>query len=73
MSSSKWVGNPSNSSAKHKEPAVDEINLGVRDMGLNSEQNDGWEVYARKPKNKGGKRAGKEWSPQNPTTKTWGK
>ncbi|PHT36552.1 hypothetical protein CQW23_24252 [Capsicum baccatum] len=27
-------------------------------MGLNSAQNDGWEVYARKPKNKGGKRAG---------------
>ncbi|PHT36555.1 hypothetical protein CQW23_24255 [Capsicum baccatum] len=73
MSSSKWVGNPSNSSAKHKEPAVDEINLGVRDMVLNSEQNDGWEVYATKPKYKGGKRAGKEWSPQNPTTKTWGK
>ncbi|PHU05275.1 hypothetical protein BC332_26097 [Capsicum chinense] len=41
-------------------------------MGLNSEQNDGWEVYARKPKNKGGKRAGKECSPENPTTKTWG-
>ncbi|PHU05272.1 hypothetical protein BC332_26094 [Capsicum chinense] len=48
MSSSKWVGNPSNSSAKQKEQVVDEINLGVRDMGLNSEQNDGWEVYARK-------------------------
>ncbi|PHT36537.1 hypothetical protein CQW23_24237 [Capsicum baccatum] len=71
MSSSKWVGNLSNSSAKQKEQAVDEINLGVRDMGLNSEQNDGWEVYARKPKNKVGKRAGKEWSPHNPTTKTW--
>ncbi|PHT36541.1 hypothetical protein CQW23_24241 [Capsicum baccatum] len=62
MSSSKWVGNPSNSSAKQKEQAANEINLGVRDMGLNSEQNDGWEVYARKPKNKGGKRAEKEWS-----------
>ncbi|KAF3615598.1 hypothetical protein FXO38_35025 [Capsicum annuum] len=33
-------------------------------MGLNSEQNDGWEVYARKPKNKGGKRAEKECSSQ---------
>ncbi|KAF3669687.1 hypothetical protein FXO37_08903 [Capsicum annuum] len=33
-------------------------------MGLNSEQNDGWEVYARKPKNKGGKRAVKECSSQ---------
>ncbi|PHT70757.1 hypothetical protein T459_25861 [Capsicum annuum] len=64
MSSSKWVGNLSTSSAKQKEQAVDEINLGVRDMGLNSEQNDGWEVYARKPKNKGGKRGGKECSSQ---------
>ncbi|KAM3287983.1 hypothetical protein P3S67_021413 [Capsicum chacoense] len=64
MSSCKWVGNPSNSSAKQKEPAVNEINLGVRDMGLNSAQNYGWEVYARKPKNKGGKRAEKECSSQ---------
>ncbi|PHT70754.1 hypothetical protein T459_25858 [Capsicum annuum] len=64
MSSSKWFFNPSNSSAKQKEQAVDEINVGVRDMGLNSEQNDGWEVYARKPKNKGGKRAGKQCSSQ---------
>ncbi|XP_047254596.1 protein SUPPRESSOR OF GENE SILENCING 3-like [Capsicum annuum] len=72
MSSSKWVGNPSNSSAKQKAPTVDEINLGVQDMGLNSEQNDGWEVYARKPKNRGGNTTGKQWSPQNPSTKAWG-
>ncbi|KAF3615596.1 hypothetical protein FXO38_35023 [Capsicum annuum] len=51
----------------------DEINLVFRYMGLNSEKNDGWEVYARKPQNKGGKRAGKEWSPQNPSTKAWAK
>ncbi|PHT36554.1 hypothetical protein CQW23_24254 [Capsicum baccatum] len=31
-------------------------------MGLTSEQNDGWKVYARKPKNKGGKSTGKECS-----------
>ncbi|PHT47975.1 hypothetical protein CQW23_12183 [Capsicum baccatum] len=73
MSSSKWVGSP-NSSAKQKAtstPTVDEINLGVGDMGLNSEQNDGWEVYARKPKNKGSC-AGKQFSPQNPSPKPWG-
>ncbi|PHU05270.1 hypothetical protein BC332_26092 [Capsicum chinense] len=51
----------------------DEINLVVRYMGLNSKKNDGWEVYARKPQNKGGKSAGKEWSPQNPSTKSWAK
>ncbi|PHT36532.1 hypothetical protein CQW23_24232 [Capsicum baccatum] len=72
MSSSKWVGNPSNKSAKQKVPAIDEINLGVQDMGLNSKQNDGWEVYARKPKNRGGNSTGKQWSPQTPSTKAWG-
>lgn len=75
MSSSKWVGKPSNSSEKQKgtsTPTVDEINLGVGDMGLNTEQNDGWEVYARKPKNKGGSNAGKQWAPQNPSPKAWG-
>ncbi|PHU05265.1 hypothetical protein BC332_26087 [Capsicum chinense] len=51
----------------------DEINLIVRYMGLNSEQNDGWKVHARKPQNKGGKSDGKEWSPQNPSTKAWAK
>ncbi|PHU06905.1 hypothetical protein BC332_23394 [Capsicum chinense] len=40
-------------------------------MGLNSEQNNGWEVYARKPKNKESS-ARKQWSPQNPNPKTWG-
>lgn len=75
MSSSKWVGKPSNSSEKQKAtstPTVDEINLGVGDMCLNSEQNDGWEVCARKPKNKGGSSAGKQWAPQNPSPKAWG-
>ncbi|KAF3658126.1 hypothetical protein FXO38_11427 [Capsicum annuum] len=42
-------------------------------MGMNSEQNDGWEVYARKPQNKGGKSAGKDWSPQNLSIKAWAK
>ncbi|PHU05267.1 hypothetical protein BC332_26089 [Capsicum chinense] len=51
----------------------DEINLVVRYLGLNSEQNDGWEVYATKPQNKGGKSAGKEWSPQNLSIKAWAK
>nr|AHV82104.1 suppressor of gene silencing 3 [Nicotiana benthamiana] len=75
MSSSKGVGK---SSAKQKAicetttPTVDEISLGVGDMGFNSEQNDGWEVYARKTKNKSGSSAGKQWVPQNPSQKTWG-
>ncbi|KAK4721489.1 hypothetical protein R3W88_011722 [Solanum pinnatisectum] len=75
MSSSKWVGKPSNSSEKQKAsstPTVEEINRGVGDIGLNSEQNEGWEVYARKPKNKGGSSAGKQWAPQNPSPKAWG-
>ncbi|XP_059308353.1 protein SUPPRESSOR OF GENE SILENCING 3 [Lycium ferocissimum] len=63
----------SNSSAKQKgisTPTVDEINVGVGVMGLNSEQNEGWEVYARKPKNKS---AGKQRVPQNPSAKAaWG-
>ncbi|KAH0682831.1 hypothetical protein KY290_021418 [Solanum tuberosum] len=75
MSSSKWVGKPSNSSEKQKAsstPTVEEINRGVGDIGLNSEQNEGWEVYARKPKNKGGSSAGRQWAPQNPSPKAWG-
>ncbi|KAJ8563155.1 hypothetical protein K7X08_031607 [Anisodus acutangulus] len=61
----------SNSAAKQKGiSTVDDINEGVRDMGLNVEQNDGWEVCARKPKNKV---AGKQWVPQNPNPKAaWG-
>ncbi|TMW97004.1 hypothetical protein EJD97_006393 [Solanum chilense] len=75
MSFSKRVGKPSNSSEKQKAsstPTVEEINRGVGDIGLNSEQNEGWEVYARKPKNKGGSSAGKQWAPQNPSPKAWG-
>ncbi|PHT36550.1 hypothetical protein CQW23_24250 [Capsicum baccatum] len=30
-------------------------------------------MYARKPQNKGGKSVGKEWSPQNSSTKAWAK
>ncbi|XP_019257312.1 PREDICTED: protein SUPPRESSOR OF GENE SILENCING 3-like isoform X3 [Nicotiana attenuata] len=78
MSSSKRVGKSSNSSGKQKAicettttPMVDDINVGVEDMGLNSDQNDGWIVCARKSKNKGGSSsAGKKpWIPQNPAPK----
>nr|XP_016509673.1 PREDICTED: protein SUPPRESSOR OF GENE SILENCING 3-like isoform X1 [Nicotiana tabacum] len=78
MSSSKRVGKSSNSSGKQKAicettttPTVDDINVGVEDMGLNSDQNDGWIVCSRKSKNKGGSSSAgmKQWISQNPTPK----
>ncbi|XP_075090135.1 protein SUPPRESSOR OF GENE SILENCING 3-like [Nicotiana tabacum] len=60
-SRNKGIAKPCNSSAKQKAicetsttPTVDDINVGVEDMGLNSDKKDGWVGCARKSKNKGG-------------------
>ncbi|KAG5604498.1 hypothetical protein H5410_025990 [Solanum commersonii] len=77
-SSNKGVGMPGNESAKQKTTSetfgVDEINVGVGDLGVKSDQNDGWLVCARESKNNDGSSSAgkKQWIPQNPTSKSWG-
>lgn len=80
MSSGKRVGKPfragiSDLSTKGKgiseesSPVVDQLSHGVADIKLDSTtQDDGWEVYAKKSKNK----AAKPWGAQNPNSKAWG-
>ncbi|KAK4715828.1 hypothetical protein R3W88_014166 [Solanum pinnatisectum] len=77
-SSNKGVEKPGNESAKQKTTSetfgVDEINVGVGDLGVKSDQNDGWLVCARESKNNDGSSSAgkKQWIPQNPTSKSWG-
>ncbi|CAN0865154.1 Protein SUPPRESSOR OF GENE SILENCING 3 [Linum grandiflorum] len=50
-----------------------DLNQGVADMKLNSAQTDGdWEVYTKKPKNKGGNNNSKGWGSQSANSKGWG-
>ncbi|KAK4357881.1 hypothetical protein RND71_023491 [Anisodus tanguticus] len=78
-SNNKGAWRSSNSLAKQKAisetSTVDGINVGVGDLGFNSDQNDGWVVCARKSKNKGGSSSlgKKPWIPQNPISESWGK
>ncbi|CAK9156052.1 unnamed protein product [Ilex paraguariensis] len=53
-------------------PQVDQLSHGVEDLSLNSSQDDGWEVYAKKSKNRAGSSAAKPWSSQNSNAKAWG-
>lgn len=77
-SSNKGVGKPGNESEKKKTTSetfgVDEINVGVGDLGIKSDQNDEWLVCARESKNNDGSSSAgkKQWIPQNPTSKSWG-
>lgn len=80
MSSGRGVGNPNNDpSAKGKgisgasSPSVDQLSHNMADVNLNSGQDDGeWEV-ARKPKNRAGSSAAKQWGSQsNNNSRAWG-
>jgi hypothetical protein len=79
MSSGRGVGNPNNDpSAKGKgvsgvsSPSVDQLSNNMADINLNSAQDDGeWEV-ARKPKNRAGSSAAKQWGSQsNNNSRAW--
>ncbi|KAG8373214.1 hypothetical protein BUALT_Bualt11G0000300 [Buddleja alternifolia] len=80
MSSRKGVGNPSSAGTSSKgkstadvsNPGVDQITHGVSDMNVNSAQDEGWEVYGKKSKNRSGSNAAKQWGPQHSSSKTWG-
>uniref|UniRef100_A0A3Q7GD68 XS domain-containing protein n=1 Tax=Solanum lycopersicum TaxID=4081 RepID=A0A3Q7GD68_SOLLC len=65
-SSNKGVEKPGNESAKQKTTSetygVDEVNVGVGDLSVKSDQNDG---FLRSGAGK------KQWIPQNPTSKSW--
>ncbi|PON84003.1 Zinc finger-XS domain containing protein [Trema orientale] len=64
------------SSASSKGKNVEQLSHGVADITLDSQQDDGWEVIARKSKNRAGSTAAKQWLPQNnnpnPNPKPWG-
>nr|GME18682.1 protein SUPPRESSOR OF GENE SILENCING 3-like [Ipomoea batatas] len=74
MSSSKGGGKPFYSPPTKKTSAatsnlmVDQLNCGVADLSFKSKQDDGQEVYVKKPKS----RAGKQPMLQASTAKVWG-
>ncbi|XP_047949802.1 protein SUPPRESSOR OF GENE SILENCING 3-like [Salvia hispanica] len=73
--SSRGVGYPSDPSLKGKSTADvsnSSIDHGVSDMNVNSTEDDGWQEYGKKPKNRNKNNASKQWVPQHSTPKEWG-
>nr|XP_027075041.1 protein SUPPRESSOR OF GENE SILENCING 3-like [Coffea arabica] len=83
MSSRKVGGRPSSggpvsSSPKGKNTSealnheIEQLSHDVNDVSLDSAQDDGWEVYTKKSKNKAGSSAPKQWASQNSNPRAWG-
>ncbi|XP_061376109.1 protein SUPPRESSOR OF GENE SILENCING 3 [Gastrolobium bilobum] len=87
MSSKRGVGRPSaminnddlsskGKSISDSHPEFEQLTQGIADVNLDSGgQDDGeWEVYARKPKNRAGSSAPKQWGPpaHNSNPRAWG-
>ncbi|KAK2977705.1 hypothetical protein RJ640_026845 [Escallonia rubra] len=53
---------------------INQLTDSVADVSLDSAQDDGWEVYSRKPKGRAGGNGAKSWAPapQNSSSKAWG-
>ncbi|GJT34321.1 protein suppressor of gene silencing 3 [Tanacetum coccineum] len=52
---------------------VDQLNQGVQDVNLGSNEDGGWATYSKKNKNKAGNGAGSnQWASQNPKPNPWG-
>lgn len=51
---------------------VSQLTHDVSDISLDNAQNDGWEVYVKKSKNKAGSSAGKQWAQQSSNSRAWG-
>ncbi|KAK3012698.1 hypothetical protein RJ639_009854 [Escallonia herrerae] len=53
---------------------INQLTDGVADVSLDSAQDDGWEVYSRKPRGRAGGSSAKSWAPapQNSNSKAWG-
>ncbi|KAL0293176.1 UNVERIFIED_CONTAM: protein SUPPRESSOR OFSILENCING 3 [Sesamum radiatum] len=83
MSSRKGIVYPSNggtsdpsfkgkSTSDVTNPGIDQLSHGVSDMNVNSPQDDGWEVYGKKSRNRTGSNSSKQWGPQHSSSKAWG-
>ncbi|KAK6118459.1 hypothetical protein DH2020_047876 [Rehmannia glutinosa] len=83
MSSRKGVVNPSGAgssdpSFKGKNTSdvygdgIAQLSHAVSDMNVNSAQDDGWEEYGKKSKNRNRSNASKQWGPQHSSSKAWG-
>ncbi|KAL2246489.1 protein SUPPRESSOR OF GENE SILENCING 3 [Sesamum indicum] len=83
MSSRKGIVYPSNggtsdpsfkgkSTSDVSNPGIDQLSHGVSDMNVNSAQDDGWEVYGKKSRNRTGSNSSKQWGPQHSSSKAWG-
>ncbi|PWA88215.1 XS domain-containing protein [Artemisia annua] len=52
---------------------VDQLNQGVQDVNLGSNEDGGWATYSKKNKNKAGNGTGSnQWASQNPKANPWG-
>lgn len=79
MNSRKGNGNPSDPSVKGKSaavdsnPSIDQLSSAVSDINVNATQDDGWEEYGKKSKNKNKSNASRQWVSQNSSApKAWG-
>ncbi|KAL3818771.1 hypothetical protein ACJIZ3_004676 [Penstemon smallii] len=53
-------------------PGIDKLTHGVSDMSMNSEQDDGWEVYGKKSKNRTASSSVKQSGHPQSSSKAWG-
>ncbi|KAK4486024.1 hypothetical protein RD792_008686 [Penstemon davidsonii] len=53
-------------------PGIDKLTHGVSDMSMNSTQDDGWEVYGKKSKNRTANSSVKQSGPPQSSSKAWG-
>ncbi|KAI3462340.1 hypothetical protein Pfo_019003 [Paulownia fortunei] len=83
MSSRKGLGNSSSagifdpsfkgkSTSDVSNAGIDQLSHGVSDMNVSSAQDDGWEEYGKKSKNRNRSNASKQWGPQHSSSKAWG-
>ncbi|XP_057777290.1 protein SUPPRESSOR OF GENE SILENCING 3-like [Salvia miltiorrhiza] len=83
MNSRKGIGNPSGavtsdpsvkgeSKADVSNSSIDQLSRGVSDMNINPTNDDGWEEYGKKSKNKNKNNASRQLVPQHSTPKAWG-
>lgn len=84
MSSGKWGCNPSSTGASGQSfkgkgvsnvcsPGDEQLSHSMSDLNLGSTQDDGWEVYGKKSKNRTGSSAPKQWGPKNSNPpRAWG-
>ncbi|KAL1567907.1 Protein SUPPRESSOR OF GENE SILENCING [Salvia divinorum] len=60
------------STADASNSSINQLSRGVSDLNVNTTEDDGWEEYGKKSKNKNKNAASKQWAPQHSTPKAWG-